>query len=156
MSLALTLWFIYVPLLLALVLAHEKGGQHMIAGHYATALVPYELTRKTQHTSFWVFLVAAQFLDLAMLVFVSLGIEQLLPKNFLDFAFASSSSNMWVTHDILPALGWSVAIGLLFWAFTRKRVVAIWCGVLVFVHEIFDLLVGYTHYWTAKTRCPLD
>ena len=127
----------------------------MIAGHYATALVPYELTRKTQRTSFWVFLIAAQFLDLVMLVCVTLGIEQLLPKNFLDFAFASSSSNMWVSHDILPALGWSVAIGLLFWAFTRKWVVAIWCGVLVFVHEISDLVVGYTHFWYGADSMPL-
>ena len=99
MSIVLTLWFIYVPLLLIL---SWLMSNNMIAGHYATALVPYELTRKTQRTSFWIFLVAAQFLDFAMLVFVTLGIEQLLPKNFLDFAFASSSSNMWVSHDILP------------------------------------------------------
>ena len=127
----------------------------MIAGHYATALVPYELTRKTQRTPFWVFLLAAQFLDFAMLVFVQLGIEQLQPENFLNFAFASSSSNMWVTHDIVPSLAWSVGIGLLFWAFTRKSVVAIWCGVLVFVHEICDLVVGYTHYWDGKDAMPL-
>lgn len=127
----------------------------MIAGHYATALVPYELTRQSQRTSFWVFLLAAQALDLAMLVFVQLGIERLNPENFFDFAFASSSSDMWVTHDILPSLAWAVAIGLLFWAATRKHVVALWCGALVFIHESCDLVVGYTHYWHGQDSMAL-
>ena len=46
----------------------------MIAGHFATALVPYELTRKSDPVPVWPFLLAAQFLDVLMLIFVSLGI----------------------------------------------------------------------------------
>lgn len=122
----------------------------MIAGHYAPALVPYELTRKTQRAPFWIFLLAAQFLDLAMLVFAGLGIEQLHPENFMDLAFSTSSSNMWLSHDILPVLIWSTAVGLLFWGFTHKSVVALWCGGLVLVHELCDLLVGFTHHWYGQ------
>ena len=49
----------------------------MIAGHFATALVPYELTRKAHPAPVWLFLLAAQFLDLLMVTFVSLGIVDL-------------------------------------------------------------------------------
>jgi hypothetical protein len=118
----------------------------MIAGHYATALIPYELTRRNLGTPFWIFLLAAQFLDLAMLALVQLGIEDLRPPMFMDFAFSTSSSNMWLSHDIIPVVLWSVAVGLLFWGITRKSVVALWCGALVVVHELCDLLVGYTHH----------
>lgn len=123
----------------------------MIAGHYATALVPYELGRKSHSGPLWIFLVAAQFLDLAMLIFVQLGIEGLWPSNFMDVAFATSSSDMWLSHDLVPAVIWSIVVGLLFWGLTRKNVVALWCGALVFVHELFDLLVGYTHHWHGKS-----
>jgi len=55
----------------------------MIAGHFATALVPYELTRKAHPVPFWFFLLAAQFLDVLMVTFVTLGIETTTNKNGL-------------------------------------------------------------------------
>ena len=118
----------------------------MIAGHYAMALVPYELTRKTQRTALWVFLLASQFLDFAMLIFVQLGIERLQPKSVMDLAFKTSSAEMSDSHDIIPAILWSIAIGSIVWAATRKSIVALWCAALVALHEFCDLFVGFTHY----------
>jgi hypothetical protein len=87
----------------------------MIAGHFATALVPYELTRKTSPAPFWLFLLASQFLDFLMLVFVSLGVEKLEPSNFLTAAFVSMRSDMFVSHDVLPVLGWAILLGAIAW-----------------------------------------
>ncbi len=118
----------------------------MIAGHFATALVPYELTRKTSPAPFWLFLLAAQFLDFLMLLFVSVGVEKLEPTNFLEVAFVSMHSEMFVSHDIVPVFGWAVAFGAIVWGLTKNRTVAIWCIGLVLLHEVFDLAVGFEHY----------
>jgi len=117
----------------------------MIAGHYAMALVPYELTRKSNKTTFWIFLLASQFLDFIMLIFVDLGIEALKPEKLMDLAFQTSSAEMTVSHDIIPALIWSIVVGTLVWLATRESVIALWCAALVSIHEIFDLFVGFTH-----------
>jgi hypothetical protein len=122
----------------------------VIAGHYATALVPYELMRHKRRVPLWVFLVAAQFTDLLMVFLVQIGIEQLLPRDFLEMSFGHSSSDMWLSHDVLPALGWAVATGLAFGFITRDRVVGLWCGALVVLHEVCDLWVGYSHHWAGE------
>lgn len=118
----------------------------MIAGHYVTALVPYELTRKNPSASFWLFLLAAQFLDFLMLLLVWLGMERLEPANFLEVAFASMTSEMLISHDIIPVLGWTALFGVAVYAVLRDHVIALWCAALVLVHEVFDLLVGFEHY----------
>lgn len=118
----------------------------MIAGHYATALVPYELTRKSTGAPFWLYLLAAQFLDLLMLGLVALGLEELAPHNFLEATFASMHAEMFISHDIVPVLGWAALVGLVVWPLFRSGVVALWCAALVVVHEVSDLLVGFQHY----------
>ena len=118
----------------------------MIAGHFATALVPYELTRKTSPAPFWLFLAASQFLDFLMLVFVSVGVEKLEPTNFLTAAFVSMRSDMFVSHDVVPVFGWAILFGAIAWGLTRNRTVALWCAGLVLLHEVFDLVVGFGHY----------
>ena len=60
----------------------------MIAGHFATALVPYEVTRKAHPVPFWFFLLAAQFLDVLMVTFVTLGIETMEPEDALSVPFS--------------------------------------------------------------------
>lgn len=118
----------------------------MIAGHYATALVPYELTRKSSGAPFWLFLLAAQFLDFLMLGLVAAGLERLDPHNFLEVAFASLEAEMLISHDVVPVLGWAALVGLVVWPIFRSGVVALWCAALVVVHELSDLLVGFEHY----------
>ena len=56
----------------------------MIMGHFATALVPYQKCRGNPKASFWLFLLAAQFLDFLMLGFMALGMETVTPENFFD------------------------------------------------------------------------
>ena len=118
----------------------------MIAGHYAAALVPYELTKNTSPAPFWLLLFAAQFLDFLMLLFVSVGVEKLEPTNFLDLAFASTHSELFVSHDMVPVFGWAVVFGACVWGLTKNRTVAIWCIGLVLIHEIFDFVVGFEHF----------
>lgn len=118
----------------------------MIAGHFATALVPYELTRKSSPAPFWLFLLAAQFLDFLMLLFVSLGVEKLEPTNFLEAAFVTMHSEMFISHDIVPVLGWTALFSAAVWIFTGSRVITAWCAALVLLHEVFDLLVGFEHF----------
>lgn len=123
----------------------------MVVGHYSTALVAYELTRETQRTPLWVFLLAAQFLDILMLTLVSVGIEKLTPANFFDLSFAAMQSDMFVSHDILPVTVWAMLFGLIVWAITKKYVVSLWCVGLIFFHEICDLVVGFQHYIIGDT-----
>lgn len=117
----------------------------MIAGHFATALVPYELTRKATAVPFWLFLVAAQFLDVLMLVFVTLGIESMEPEDAFSVPFSGFQTNMFVSHDLLPVLGWTVAFGVATWLIWREPVIAVWCAGLVLFHEVCDLVVGFPH-----------
>ena len=119
----------------------------MFLGHYATALVPYQKTRSRGATApFWLFLVAAQFLDFAMIALVSLGLEGFEPRLFEDAAFATMQTEMFYSHDLAPVLGWTVAFGLGVWIATRDRITAWWCAGLVAFHEVLDLAVGFEHY----------
>jgi len=117
----------------------------MIAGHFATALVPYELTRKAHPVPFWFFLLAAQFLDVLMVTFVTLGIETMKPADAFSVAFSSVKTNMFLSHDVLPVLGWVAVFGVATWLIWRKPVITLWCMGLVLFHEVCDLVVGYPH-----------
>jgi hypothetical protein len=117
----------------------------MIAGHFATALVPYEITRKDHSVPVWVFLLAAQFLDVLMVTLVSLGIEKMEPADAFSVAFNSLQTDMYVSHDALPVLGWATLFGVFTWLVWRTPVVALWCAGLVVFHEVCDLVVGYPH-----------
>ena len=123
----------------------------MVTGHYATALLPYELTRKTQRTGFWLFLLAAQFLDFLMLTFVSVGIEKFAPSDFLDVSFSSMRTNMLVSHDVLPVMGWALLFGICVWVITKKHIIALWCVGLIIFHEMCDLVVGFEHNFLGET-----
>ncbi|RTL31377.1 MAG: hypothetical protein EKK47_08015 [Burkholderiales bacterium] len=100
----------------------------MVTGHFATALIPYELTRRQagrRQVPFWVFLLASQFLDFLMLALVAAGIEHLTPPDLLDLTFAGMRADMFASHDLLPVAGWSIGFGLLAWAVTRHRAAAL-------------------------------
>lgn len=118
----------------------------MIAGHFATALVPYALIRKESPAPFWLFLLAAQFLDVLMLLFVSAGVEKLEPTNFLQSSFSTMRSEMFLSHDIIPVAGWAGIFGLVVYVLTKNRITSLWCAMLVILHEICDLVVGFEHY----------
>ena len=117
----------------------------MFLGHYATALVPYEKTRKTHAAPFWLFLLAAQFLDFLMIIAVPLGFESLEPALFQESSFRTMRTDMLYTHDLVPVVGWTIAFGVGALAMTRNKVVALWCVGLVLFHELCDLIVGFQH-----------
>lgn len=130
----------------------------MVTGHFATALIPYELTRQQaggRQVPFWVFLLASQFLDFLMLALVAAGIEHLTPPDLLDLTFAGMRADMFASHDLLPVAGWSVLFGLLAWAVTRHRAAALWCMALVGFHEVCDLVVGFKHGVMAEAHPAL-
>lgn len=118
----------------------------MIAGHFATALIPYELLRKKKPAPFWLLLLASQFLDFLMLFLVLFGLEKLEPTNFFDTAFALTHSEMLISHDILPLIGWTILFGLAVLLFTKRWDLTIWCMILVAFHEVLDLIVGFEHF----------
>lgn len=126
----------------------------MVTGHFATALVPYELTRQTtgRRPPFWLFLLASQFLDFLMLALVAAGIEHLTPANMLDLSFAGMRADMFASHDLPPVAGWSAAFGLFAWGLTRQAQTALWCAALVAFHEACDLVVGFKHGWMGEAN----
>ena len=127
----------------------------MFMGHYVTALIPYEQTREKSNVPFWVFLLASQFLDFLMLTLVALGIEGFDPHNFLDFSFTHAQTDMYISHDILPVLGWAVGFALLVLLFFRNKIAAMWCFALIIFHEVCDLVVGFKHNIIGKDTASL-
>lgn len=125
----------------------------MLTGHYATALVPYELTRSRKWPApIWLFLLAAQALDVLMMVLVSMGVETFQPGQIMDLSFAGMRADMLVSHDLIPVALWALAMGVLAWLVTRQRAVAWWCVALVLFHEACDLVVGFEHHvWQADS-----
>ncbi|MDF1665906.1 MAG: hypothetical protein P1V97_29385, partial [Planctomycetota bacterium] len=80
-----------------------------------------------------------------MITFVPLGLETLSPHRFLDASFMNMHSDMPVSHDVLPVLGWTLGFAGVVWALTRNSKAALWCGGLIAFHEILDLVVGFPH-----------
>lgn len=117
----------------------------MVSGHFATALLPYELLRRTRPAPLWLFLLASQFLDFLMLGLASAGVETLTPPQLADLSFAGMRADMPLSHDLLPVAGWAAGFALLAWGLTRHRAAALWCAALVVVHELCDLVVGFKH-----------
>jgi hypothetical protein len=118
----------------------------MLTGHYATALVPYELTRRKWPAPIWLFLLAAQALDVLMIVLVSSGIERFAPSQIMDLSFAGMRTDMFLSHDLVPVGLWALLMGTLAWLVTRQRAAAWWCMGLVLFHEACDLVVGFEHH----------
>ncbi len=112
----------------------------MIVGHYATALVA---KRHDRQTPLWIFLLAAISLDILLLIFMFAGVESMMPRE--GGGLSSMEIYMPYSHDIVPVLFWTVLIALGGYVLTRRRSVAMWAGALVIVHELADLVAGFSH-----------
>ena len=118
----------------------------MLMGHYATAVVAYQMTaEKNKKANIWLYLAASQLLDFAMVAFVVLGIESWLPQQ-IGGSLKEVKVDMTYTHDILPVFGWALAAAALTFLLLKDRYVAMWVGALVLGHEVLDLLVGFEHF----------
>ncbi len=120
----------------------------MVMGHFATALVPYQKSSGNPKASFWLFLLAAQFLDFLMLGFMAVGMETVSPENFFDASFAGMQTNMLYSHNLVPVTIWALGFTAVIYAVIRDVTVSLWCFALIVFHELCDLVVGFEHNLT--------
>lgn len=119
----------------------------MVAGHYATALFARQ---KVPQAPLVLLLVCAISLDIIWLTLCQFGLESLKPDSWLVASINHLQVSMPYSHDLLPVIGWTIFFSIAGLVITREIFVALWCGILVFVHWLCDLLVGFTHYlWDA-------
>lgn len=108
----------------------------MLLGHYGLALAA---KRAVPKTSLGWLTFAAQWLDELWPLLLLAGLERvrvapgLLAASPLDFSYYPFS------HSLLLALGWGVAIAVIFMWWTRQRRGALVIGMLVVSHWLLDL-----------------
>jgi len=109
----------------------------MFIGHLAVALGAKKVAPKT---SLGTLIISAQFLDLLWPIFLILGIEHVridpgntavTPLDFYDYP---------VSHSLITSIGWSIVVGLIYFA-VRKNKIGSWViGAGVFSHWVLDLI----------------
>jgi membrane-bound metal-dependent hydrolase YbcI (DUF457 family) len=108
----------------------------MLLGHYGVA---FAAKRAAPRTSLGMLNFAAELLDELWPIFVLMGLETvrvvpgLTAANPLDFVYYPYS------HSLVAAIGWSVLLGLLYYATRRCRRGALVAGLLVLSHWFLDL-----------------
>lgn len=116
----------------------------MITGHLATALVA---KKQTPDMPWWMLIVAAMLIDIAMFTFIGLGIEQLvLPAVYDGPTMSAAVVELTYSHDLLSQLFWVAFAGTLFLLLTRKASFALVAMALTFAHFLGDLISGYGHF----------
>ncbi|MCH7767236.1 MAG: hypothetical protein IH916_11820 [Acidobacteria bacterium] len=110
----------------------------MFIAHYGVALAA---KRVAPHTSLGMLFLAAQFIDLLWPVFLLLGFEHvridpgntiITPLDFYDYP---------ITHSLLGVIGWSLALGLFYFAARRYSRGAWVVGAGVLSHWVLDAVV---------------
>lgn len=110
----------------------------MFIGHFAVA---FAAKRAAPKTSLGTLFMSAQFVDLLWPVLLLSGLEHVriepgntvvTPLNFYDYP---------ISHSLIGAAGWSVALGLLYFFISRYRRGAWVVGLCVFSHWLLDAIV---------------
>ncbi|HEX8287904.1 MAG TPA: metal-dependent hydrolase [Pyrinomonadaceae bacterium] len=110
----------------------------MFIGHFAVGFAAKKLAPKTNLS--WL-IAAPLFLDLIWSFFVLGGLEKVkiepgntafTPLNFVHYPF---------THSLVAAIGWSLLLGLVYYAVSRYRIGAIVIGIGVLSHWVLDAAV---------------
>jgi membrane-bound metal-dependent hydrolase YbcI (DUF457 family) len=108
----------------------------MLLGHYGAA---FAAKRYAPRTSLGTLNLATQLLDELWPIFVLMGLETVrvapgvLAANPLEFVHYP------ITHSLVGAIGWSVLLGVLYYAMRRDRRAAVAVGALVLSHWFLDL-----------------
>ena len=119
----------------------------MIVGHYATALIPY--SKMDRKAPLWLFLLCANLADFLWIFLGLIGIEATNPSSLWLATFQNLSVEMTYSHNALPSFILALIIFGFVYLFTRSIRVSLWCGVLILVHFLSDLLSGYEHHWVG-------
>jgi hypothetical protein len=108
----------------------------MFLGHYGLA---FAAKRAVPRTSLGTLALATQLLDEVWPIFVLAGLERvrvapgLMAANPLDFEYYPYS------HSLLGAIGWSILLGVVYFAIRRGRRSAAIIGLLVLSHWLLDV-----------------
>ena len=109
----------------------------MFIGHFAVALAS---KKAAPNVSLGTLVLGAQLVDLVWPLFLLFGIEHVridpgntafTPLDFYDYP---------VTHSLLGAIGWSLILGAIYYAFRHDRRSAFVVGLCVFSYWILDLI----------------
>ena len=114
----------------------------MILGHAATTLVG---KRVAPAMPWWLLIVSAFLIDIAMFTFVGLGIETMEPTGETP-SLANAIVEMTFSHDLIPQIGWTLLAGAIAFAVTRNRLFALIAMALSLAHWLGDLVSGYGHH----------
>lgn len=115
----------------------------MFAGHFATALIAKQQAPKG-HIAY--FLAASQMPDLLWLTFSFAGLEAGHPTHAMEATLDNLQVHMTYSHDVLPSLGWIVAVALVGRFLFGGWKPALAGGLLVVVHLLTDYVAGFPHH----------
>lgn len=124
----------------------------MILGHAATTLVA---KRAVPDMPWWLLLVSAFLIDIAMFTLVALGIEMMTPTGAEGPTLANTMIDMTFSHDLIPQIGWTLLAGTLALAATRRPAFAFVAMALSLGHWLGDLVAGYGHFVFGPDSHPL-
>ena len=124
----------------------------MILGHAATTLVA---KRAAPDMPWWLLVVSAFLIDIAMFTFVALGIETMAPTGADGPSLATNVTQMTFSHDLVPQIGWTLLAGAIAFAATRRRVFALIAMALSLGHWLGDLVSGYGHHVFGPDSHPI-
>lgn len=124
----------------------------MILGHAATTLVA---KRAVPEMPWWLLLVSAFLIDIAMFTFVALGIETMTPTGADGPSLATQMVDMTFSHDLIPQIGWTLLAGAIAFAVMRRRMFALIAMALSLGHWLADLVSDYGHNVFGPDSHPL-
>ncbi|MCF8516902.1 MAG: hypothetical protein K9G72_21455 [Rhodobacteraceae bacterium] len=123
----------------------------MILGHAATTLVA---KRMASDMSWWLLVVSAFLIDIAMFTFVGLGIETMEPTGGSP-SLSNAIVDMTFSHDLIPQIGWTLLAAAIAFAVTRRRLFALIAMALSLSHWLGDLVAGYGHFVFGPDSHPI-
>ncbi len=125
----------------------------MITGHLATAFVA---KKQTPDMPWWMLIVSAFLIDIAMFTFIGLGVEQLvLPVVYDGPTMSAAVVELTYSHDLLSQVFWVALAGALFLTLTRKASFAVVAMALTLAHFLGDPISGYGHFVFGPASHPI-
>lgn len=124
----------------------------MILGHAATTLAA---KRAAPEMPWWLLFVSAFLIDIAMFIFVALGIETMAPTGAEGPSLATQMIEMTFSHDLIPQIGWTLFAGIFVFAVTQRRTFALIAMFLSLGHWLGDLIAGYGHFIFGPDSLPI-